>query len=226
MAMNFSESAKSGIRSTQALNAGVGPKDRQTIALIDLAIQTEKNTPTNPSGSGLSLTDRRDSCSGVSWVWLNRFHGRSGQWTISILGRQRCQSHCHGHVKIGCSVVLAAAMSLYVTASFHWTIFGIAERSSKVLEQFVRRITFRLVSNCLLLFLCRSAFVPLFSATDHRLFFSRTSFADDRYSICVTNRLNQQRHCMDLEEYSSVDDLCSVPASLRHVSLRTQVDCV
>jgi spore coat polysaccharide biosynthesis protein SpsF (cytidylyltransferase family) len=58
MAMNFSESAKSGIRSTQALNAGVGPKDRQTIALIDLAIPTEKNTPTNLSGSGLSLTDR------------------------------------------------------------------------------------------------------------------------------------------------------------------------
>ena len=58
MAMNFSESAKSGIRSTQALNAGVGPKDRQTIALIDLAIPTEKNTPTNLSGSGISLTDR------------------------------------------------------------------------------------------------------------------------------------------------------------------------
>jgi spore coat polysaccharide biosynthesis protein SpsF (cytidylyltransferase family) len=66
MAMNLSESEKSSDRSAptnrsvQTMGAGVGPKDRQTIALIDLAIRTEKSSSKNSSENKLTSDCRLD----------------------------------------------------------------------------------------------------------------------------------------------------------------------
>jgi len=66
--MNFFESAKSEIRSTQTLNVGVGPRDRQTIALIDLAIRTGKNSPAGLSDSRLDGALRKlDGLTLLEW---------------------------------------------------------------------------------------------------------------------------------------------------------------
>ncbi|MFN7450325.1 MAG: cytidylyltransferase domain-containing protein, partial [Pirellula sp.] len=68
MEMNFFESAKSGIRSTQTLNVGVGPRDRQTIALIDLAIRTGENSPAGLADSRLDGALRKlDGLTLLEW---------------------------------------------------------------------------------------------------------------------------------------------------------------